>query len=424
MTNKEIIKKYKKNNLNAFLHVYDFVEETEKAVTIKDNFATKDAPTTSGSMLLKNFQPGYDADVVKKIKENNIAILAKTNLDELGMGGTGSLSAFGHVYNPLNKDRIVGGSSSGSAASIDNNIFASIGSDTGDSVRRPASFVGKVGFKPSYGSISRFGMFSYSQSLDTVGYFTNNVSDSIEISKILFGKSKYDLTTKEVIKPLNETIKPKKVAVLDIHKDYSKKQNDDFENLINKLTNDGVEVSKISLNKDILELILPVYWIISFAEASSTNSNLTGIHFGNRSEGNDYVDIIKNTRNDKLGKMVKRRFALGNFFLNNENINDMFLKASKIRRIIKNTFNEILEQFDVMIYLSSTIAPKLDEIEEDNILNSILSYSNLVGNPSISIPFSKEKEMPFGLSIDSKIYDDKKLLSIAKYFEDLGEKNE
>lgn len=163
--------------------------------TLKDNIATKDHKTEGSSRALRGYQPGYDADVVRLLREAGAICVAKTNLDELGMGGTGTFSADGLILNPLDRTRIVGGSSSGAAASFSNAITFAIGTDTGDSVRKPASFIGKVGFKPSYGSVSRHGLFAYSSSLDTISWFTHNVTDSIAVAKALFGVSKLDLTS-------------------------------------------------------------------------------------------------------------------------------------------------------------------------------------------------------------------------------------
>ena len=409
------INSLKEDKNNAVAFIYEDAIDSEIVVTLKDIFATKDAPTQASSKLLEGFNPGYDATIVKKLKEANASIVAKVHMDELALGGTGEFSAFGLIKNPIDESRIVGGSSSGSAATFNEHINVAIGSDTGDSVRLPASYNGHVGFKPSYGAVSRYGMFAFASSLDTVGWFTHNVSDSIEVANILYGIDELDMTTVEVQKPINEEVKPKSVAILDV--DYFNNNFEAFNKVVKSLEDDGIAINIIKISKEILEAIPTVYDVISYSEASSNDSNLNGVAFGNRKSGSSWDEIMDATRSQGFGPMVQRRFTLGSYFLQKENQSEILLKAQKVRRLIKSEFEKIFSSSDILIYPTATIAPLISEGKEDTWFSSFLAFSNLIGNPSISIPLTKVDGMPMGLSIDSKIYSDKQLLSNALYLE-------
>lgn len=252
-------------------------------VTLKDNYATFDAPTQGSSKILDGFQPKYDATVVAKFREAGAAIVGKTHLDELALGGSGTFSAYGLISNPLDSERMIGGSSSGAAATLTDAISIALGSDTGDSVRLPSSYIGKVGFKPSYGAISRYGLYAFASSLDTVAYFTHNVHDAVITSQVLFGRDDKDMTSKEVVKPTLDAVKPKQVAILkDVKNVLTPAMKEAFEALQAKLEADGVKVEEVTIDQTLLDLIDIVYAIISFSEASSNDANLTGIIFGNR----------------------------------------------------------------------------------------------------------------------------------------------
>ncbi|WP_027121205.1 amidase family protein [Mycoplasma leonicaptivi] len=425
---KKSIKELILNNNNAISSTFGYFYEKPKnnlllnaTVTIKDNYATKVGYTTASSLLLEKFQPGYNATVVQKLIESGAKIVGKTHLDEFALGGTGTHSAYGLVKNPLDTKRLAGGSSSGAAASLSNNISIALGSDTGDSVRLPASFVGKVGFKPSYGAISRYGLFAYASSLDTVAYFAHNVNDIILTSQVLYGVDSKDMTSKNV--NINNVVKtkPKKVIVLNFKNQVNNYVWNAAEELINKIKNQNIEVEIIEPNIDLLKMIKPVYRVISFSEASSNLSNLTGISFGEQVSGNSWNEIIKNTRSQKFGHMVQERLALGSYYLYNENYENIFIKAQKARRLIKNYLSQLQKQGDILIYpASSGIAPKFNEQNKSsNVMDYILTGSNLVGNPSITIPIGKFNNLPFNLAIDSELYSDEKLLGYAEYIEEL-----
>ncbi|MFV8467834.1 amidase family protein [Mycoplasma sp. Z331B] len=419
------------NNAVAYLYPEKSYQEKETTfnnviATIKDVFATNDAPTRASSLILDNFQPFYNATVVQKLIDANARIIAKVNNDELALGGTGTYSAYGLVVNPRDPERFVGGSSSGSAATMTPNIGFALGSDTGDSVRLPAAFNGLVGFKPSYGAISRYGMFAYASSLDTVAYFTHNVNDAIIAAQTLFGKDYKDMTSVDV-KITNATkTKPNKIAFLDFSSFVKPYVNQAIGQFIEKIKVNGTEVEIIEPNLEILNAINIVYRVVSFSEASSNLANLTGIGFGSRVNGNSWEEIMLNTRSQKFGKMVQERLALGSYFLYTENQEEIFIKAQKARRLIKNYYTELHDKYDCVLFPAySGIAPKFNEDTSANkVMNFILTGANLTGNPSITIPLGMYEHMPYSFALESAIYSDEKLLGYAEYLEELrGEIN-
>ena len=425
----QAIKELSNNNNNAVAYVYEKANASDGklkdvVVTLKDNYATEDAPTQASSLLLKGFTPKYDAEIVTRLKNAGAVIVGKTHLDELALGGTGEYSAFGKINNKLDESRMPGGSSSGAAVTFTENVSIAIGSDTGDSVRLPASYQGIVGFKPSYGAVSRFGLFPFASSLDVVSWFAHNVNDIIETANVLYGIDKKDQTSVYVDKPKVESIKPKTVSYFSMDDVLSGDVSKEFKSTINKIKEDGIEVRELKINKELFEMIDIVYSVISFSESSSNNSNLTGIPFGNSVDGSDWNDKVIKTRTKGFGDMVKRRFTLGSFFLLPENQEQIFRQAQKVRRVIKNFFDKVLSD-SILIYPTAPIAPLWKDGKEDNWYSSFLSYSNLVGNPAISIPWMKESGMPVNMSIDGFLYKDSELLSQSLYIEKLlGGKDE
>lgn len=415
------LNEFKNDKNNAVAFVYENPSFGDgplngATISIKDNYATIDAPTVASSKILEGFKPSYDAEVIVKLRKSGAAFIGKTHLDELALGGTGTFSAFGVTSNPLDQTRLVGGSSSGAAATLTESISIALGSDTGDSVRLPASYIGKVGFKPSYGAISRYGLYSFASSLDTVAYFAHNVDDIILTSKVLFGQDKKDMTSKNVsINPTEE--KPRKIGYLNKMNILDEQSRKSFEKLLADLTNEGIEVVPVDIDDKILKLIDITYMVISFSEASSDLARLSGINYGNRVDGSDWSEIMTNTRSNGFGKMVQRRLALGSFFLSNDNIHEIFEQAQKVRRILVDTFNNVYSQVDFLIFPAAAPAPKIEIGKASNWHSSYLTHSNFEGSPSLVIPFTKSENMPVGLAMDSKLYNDEKLLSFALWME-------
>ncbi len=423
----EAIKELSKDKNNAVAYVYkNQVCQNSSGLlanatfTIKDIFATNDCKTTGSTKLLANFEPHYNATCVQRLIDAGAIKVAKVYCDELALGGTGTFSAFGLIKNPLDNTRLAGGSSSGSVATFTNNISFALASDTGDSVRLPASYNGVVGFKPSYGAISRYGMFAYASSLDTVSYFAHNVNDIVLVSQALFAKDNKDFTSKDVaIKEVKKQM-PKSICILDV--DYlTSPVKKAYQGLINKLqAYKNIKVSVIKPNEDLFMAIKPIYDIISYSEASANLANLNGIAFGECKNGEKWEEIMTNTRSQGFGVMVQRRLTLGSFFLHSENQKELFLKAQKCRRLVKDYYEKLHNTYDIVIYpASADVAPYIDNKNNKNhkYMDYILTGANLAGNPSISIPWIKKDNLPVNLAIDAKRYEDQKLLSISLWME-------
>ncbi|MGZ9413241.1 amidase family protein [Mycoplasma sp. Z386] len=413
------------NNAVSFLFPEQEIIENKAlsgcVFTIKDVFATKTAKTQASSRLLENFYPSYNATVVQKLLDNGAIPVAKVHNDELALGGEGIYSYWGIISHPLDNKRKIGGSSSGSAATLTNNVSFALASDTGDSVRLPASYIGKVGFKPSYGAVSRFGMFAYASSLDTVSWFAHNVNDVIEVAKVAYGKDYNDMTSENIL--INNVIKtkPDKIGYFNIPKNLlSESVYEKYFSFIKEISA-FVETESIEPNADLLKAIKPVYEIISYSEASSNLANLNGIAFGQRENGKDWSEIMTNTRSKGFGKMVQRRLILGSYFLEKENQDELFLKAQKIRRLIKNYLDELYDKYDIVIYPAAPdVAPYFENAEKRSYMDYILTGSNLAGSPSITMKLGVDKnnKLPFNLAIDSKMQNDEKLLSYALWIEE------
>ncbi|MBE6139260.1 MAG: Asp-tRNA(Asn)/Glu-tRNA(Gln) amidotransferase subunit GatA [Firmicutes bacterium] len=431
-----IIDEYSKVDANTLLNGIPY--------SLKDNFSTKGILSTSSSNILKDYIPVYDATVYKKLKEAGAVLVGKTVLDELAMGGTGTTGHTGIVRNPWDKERQIGGSSAGSAASVALGIVPfSIGSDTGDSIRKPAAFGGVVGFKPTYGRISRYGLFAFASSLDHVGCFTRCVKDAAIVTDILKGKDERDMTSlpDENIKytdMLNNDIKGKKlfyikeITDLEMYKDAGSETLEvltRFKETIDKCRQLGFIVEEVSLDEKLLKAIYPAYMTISCAEATSNNSNLTGIIFGPRGEGNNINDIMFDARTKGFSELIKRRFILGSYILQKENQERLFKNAQRLRRIIVDKMNELYKEYDAMILpASGGIAPKFDDAidrmsDRYLILENHMAIANFGGYPSITIPNGFVNDMPVGINITGPQFKDGETLNIAyKIEEKLGYK--
>ncbi|AGY41234.1 Aspartyl-tRNA(Asn) amidotransferase subunit A, Glutamyl-tRNA(Gln) amidotransferase subunit A [Mesoplasma florum W37] len=426
-----------------------FSKEMEKASNVdsllygipyfaKDNFATKGLETTSSSNILKGYIPPFNATSISKLEDKGAVLIGKAALDELGMGGVGLYSCNGIITNPADSNRIVGGSSSGSAYLVAKGIvpFAT-GSDTGDSIRKPASFNNIVGFKPSYGAISRYGLLPYSPSLDTVGFFTRNVEDMAVVCDATFGYDVKDATSHENksidmlnnISNINKSVKFGYIKkVID---DLNEKVKNSYYQLFETLKSKGYEVVEVQFNQELLDSLSAIYKMISFSESVSTNANLDGIKFGQRAAGSDYVEIITNSRTEGFGNEVKQRFLVGALNLNKENQTIYLNKAKQVRRLIVEELNRVFNKTDILIIPpTDNVAPLIEERKvnvspEKEYLSDILTLANFNGSPSITIPFVKEGKLGIGININAKPKEDLLCLQAAKLLEDIiGIKNE
>ena len=404
---------------------------------LNDNISTKGILTTASSNILKDYIPLYDATIYKKLKNSGAVLMGKTVLDELAMGGTGTTGHTGIVRNPWNKDRMIGGSSAGSAASVALGIVPfAIGSDTGDSIRKPAAYGGVVGYKPTYGRISRYGLFSFASSLDHVGVFARSVKDVSYVMDVVKGHDDNDMTSLpdedvSYVSELDNDVSGKKLFYIKEAIEIDNGNNElkeiisNFKSVLEKCKELGMIVEEVSFDKGLLEAIYPAYNVISCAEATSNNSNLTGIPFGNRVDGKNVNDIMMNTRTNGFSELIKRRFVIGSYVLQKENQERLFLNACRVRRLIVNRMNELFEKYDGLIMpTSGNIAPLFDDAsdklsDEYLILGNHLVIGNFGGFPSISIPSGFVNDMPVSVNITGRAKEDSLVLNMANKVESL-----
>lgn len=437
----DMAKKYQ-DDYNSFVTIIDNYESMEGnsilsgiPYAIKDNVSTKGILTTGSSNILANYVPVYDATIYKKLKEAGAMLVGKTVLDELAIGGTGTTGHTGVVLNPWDKTRQIGGSSAGSAAAVSLGIVPfAIGSDTGDSIRKPAAFGGVVGFKPTYGRISRYGLFAFASSLDHLGVFARNVRDVSIVTDIVKGHDEKDMTSlpddnKEYCKLLDNEVSGRKLFY--IKEALENNDNDpevdkiieNFKVVIEKCKSLGIEVCEESIDKEILRAMYPTYKAISCAEVTSNDANLTGIHFGVRGEGNTPDEIIRDARTKGFCELIKRRFVLGSYILQRENQEKLFLNACRVRRMIVDRVNELFKEYDgIIMPAAEGIAPKLEshaDMLSDKflILGNHMVIGNFGGYPSITIPSGFVNNMPVGINITGRVMEDDVVLNIANKLE-------
>ena len=432
--------------INAFVTILDkYMHRGGKTLidnipyALKDNISTRGILTTACSNILKDYIPVYDATVYKKLKEAGAVLVGKTSMDELAMGGTGTTGNNGVVKNPWDKKRLIGGSSAGSAASVAMNLVPfSIGSDTGDSIRKPAAYGGVVGFKPTYGRVSRYGLFAFASSLDHVGCFTKYVADAAIVTDIIKGYDPHDMTSLEdtnecYFDMLNNSVKGKKLFYFKDICDSKNYEDDDelveilikFKETIKKIKELGIEVEEVEFPKELLLALYPTYMTISCAEATSNNSNLIGIQFGPRGEGSSIEEIMFDARTKGFSELIKRRFILGSYILQKENQEKLFKNAQRVRRLVVDKMNELFKKYDGLIMPSSgSIAPLFEDSSDKLsdkylILENHLVIGNFGGFPSISIPSGIVNKMPISINITGRAKEDGLVLNLAYKIEQI-----
>ncbi len=427
--------------LNSFVTIIDDAKESEVTdnvlsgipCAIKDNFSTKDVLTTASSNILSNYVPVFDASAVKKLKESGMVMIGKTVLDELAMGGTGTTGHTGIVRNPWDKSRMIGGSSAGSASAVARGIVPyALGSDTGDSIRKPAGYGGVVGYKPTYGLVSRWGLFAFASSLDHVGCFAKYVKDVACVMDNIKGIDENDMTSFDssninFVENLDKDVSGRKLfyikEIVDELKN-DKKYYDNFLKVLSYAKELGIEVKEESVDKKILNGIYPSYMAISCAEATSNNSNLTGIPFGNRKEGLTPDEVMINTRTEGFSELIRRRFVIGSFILQKENQEKLFKNAQRIRRLVVDTMTNLFKEYDGLIMPNAgAIAPCFDDemdrlSEKYLLLENHLAIGNFGGFPSITIPSGIVDDMPVAINITGPIKTDDIVCNIANKLEE------
>lgn len=423
------------DNINAIVTECNIKDDSKSGildntkVVLKDNISTKGIKTTGSSKLLENYVPVFNATIVDKIVDAGGEIIAKSAMDELGMGGFGTTAATGPVKNPLDLTRVAGGSSSGSAALVASGyVDVSIGTDTGDSMRIPASYTGIVGIKPTYGRVSRFGVIPYAASLDHVGIFGKDVYTTAKMLEVISGYDVNDQTSSkkavEDYASLDSSLDNIKVGVISnvINEISNEKILSVFNTLITKLQASNIAVENIEFKEELFKAFNPVYKIISNAEAFSNHSNLNGVPFGNRAQGDNLSEIMLNTRTEGLSFQVRQRHFVGAYSLMSENYEKMYDQAKKVRRLIVEDINEQLSKVDFFIApAAGRIAPKLDEDFDENstLADSYMVMDNYSGHPGIVLALGEIEGMPFGVYVSTKAFNEKQLLTLSALIEEI-----
>ena len=440
----EAFAKIEANNLNCFitLNKEEAIKQALKLekqevdnilfglpIAIKDNIITKDLRTTAASHILDDFIPVYDATVINKIKEKNMIIIGKTNMDEFAMGSTGETSYFGNTLNPWDKTFVPGGSSSGSASCVAARItpFA-LGTDTGGSIRQPSSFCGVVGLKPTYGRVSRYGIIAFASSLDQAGPITRNVYENALLLNVISGHDNHDLTSsyeevKDYTSLIGKDVSSLKIAVPNYYMSevIDKKVKQAVLEVIEILKKEGCQVDFVDI--DYLQYAIPLYQIIALSEASSNLARYDGVRYGLKIDNFNNIDeLYKNTRSIGFGNEVKRRIMIGSYILSGENANVYYYKALKLRKIMTDNLKKCFNQYDLIIGPTNTdVAYKLG-VKQDDALKSfyddLLTIPvNMAGLPALSLPIGFKNNLPIGMHIIGNYFQEEIIYQLASFIE-------
>lgn len=400
-------------------------------IAVKDNIVTKGLLTTCASHMLDNFTPIYDATIVEKIKEKNMIIIGKTNMDEFAMGSSSRTSYFGAPKNPWNHEKISGGSSGGSATTIaSRDVPLALGSDTGGSIRQPASYCGIVGMKPTYGRISRFGLVAFASSLDQIGPMTRNVYENALLLNAIVGKDEKDLTSadkqeEDFTRLIGQDIKGMKIAVpnyfmSDIVEDEIREK---IKDTIKVLEDSGATVDYLDVKY--LENAVTLYQIIAMGEASSNLARFDGIRYGHSKENPENIeDLYYGTRQEGFGKEVKRRIMVGSYLLSGENAKIYYDKALSIRDDMKKELLKVFEKYDLIIGPTTTttaydLTDSMDDPRKSFMDDVLVIPVNMAGLPGLNVPvgFSKDN-MPIGMHIIGNAWEEAKIYQLASFIEE------
>ncbi|HHW68887.1 MAG TPA: Asp-tRNA(Asn)/Glu-tRNA(Gln) amidotransferase subunit GatA [Tenericutes bacterium] len=440
----ETFEKIESSNINAFITlnkeeaINKAIELENKEVdnimfgipiAIKDNIITKNLKTTCASRMLEDFIPIYDATVINKIKEKNMIIIGKTNMDEFAMGSTGETSYFGATLNPWDSTVVPGGSSSGSAASVSSGLsIVALGSDTGGSIRQPSSFCGVVGMKPTYSRVSRYGLVAFASSLDQIGPISRTVMENALLLNVISGYDENDLTSskKEVIdytRLINKGIKGLKIAVPNYY--MADTINSEVRNSVRKvidiLKDEGCTVENIDI--DYLDYAIPLYQVIALAEASSNLARFDGIRFGYVSSNFTNVEeLYKNTRSEGFGNEVKRRLMIGSYVLSGDNAHKYYEKALLLRREMANALKKVFEKYDLIIGPTNTdvaypFGTKIDDALKSFYDDLLTIPVNMAGLPAMSMPVGFKSNLPIGLHIIGNYFKEDVMYQLGHFIE-------
>ncbi len=427
---------------NAFVTILDEAKATEITDNplsgipfgIKDNYSTKGILSTGSSNTLKDYIPIFTATAVEKLLSAGAIPVNKTVLDEFGMGGTGTSGHTGVVLNPWDSTRMCAGSSAGSACAVASGVYPyALGSDTGDSIRKPAAYCGIVGYKPTYGMISSYGVFPFASSLDHCGVFTRSVADAAIVVDNMKGIDPQDMTSWDskdlhLYEHVKDDVKGlhccyiKELCNIESYPNPTEELKSHLENFKNKLElckELGIEVEEVSVDSALLEALPSVYVAISCAEATSNMSNLTGLIFGPRGEGNNVFEMMMNHRTHGFSPLIKRRFVIGSYILQKENQERYFKNAQRVRRLLVDTWKKLFETYDAVILPVGTGPAKHLDGDKDilshdtEVLEEHLQIGNFGGFPSITLPDGFINNLPVALNITGNCYNDETVLKIA-----------
>jgi aspartyl-tRNA(Asn)/glutamyl-tRNA(Gln) amidotransferase subunit A len=420
----ELEKKAKESGLNAYV---GFERSGEGVpILIKDNIQVKGWSVTSGSKILQGYIAPYEATAIQNLKSKGMMAFGRANMDEFAMGSTTESSCYGPTKNPHGSDRVPGGSSGGSAAAVAGGIaIAALGSDTGGSIRQPAAYCGVVGMKPTYGRVSRFGLAAYASSLDQIGPITQNVEDAAILYDVIKGHDPKDSTSadfeiEDIANNLNPDVKLR-IAVID---SYVEAADEDVRNAFNETVARLEAAGHTIVHKEMsnTKYDIATYYILATAEAATNLARYDGVRYGRRAEAKNTEELFFNTRSEGFGEEVKRRILLGNFVLSSGYYDAYYVKAQKVRHLIRDEFNKIFEDTDLILSpVAPSVAPKLGSIHDPLEMYKSDMYTlgvNLAGLPGISLPVAKNDEgMPIGLQLIAKAFDEKTLFDGAASME-------
>ena len=396
-------------------------------IAIKDNIMVKDLKCTCASHILENFISPYDASVIKLIKDKKMIIVGKTNMDEFAMGSTSETSYFKTPINPWNSKKVPGGSSGGSAVSISGRIVPlALGSDTGGSIRQPSSFNGIVGMKPTYGRISRFGLVAFASSLDQIGPMSRNVYENAVLLNAISQKDEKDLTSfptdEDFTRLIGKDIKGMKIAIPNyfVSDIVSNDVLEVFNNTINMLKDKGAIIDYVDINY--IDKAVVLYQIIAMGEASSNLARFDGVRYGLSIKESQIDEMYKKTRKEGFGREVKRRIMVGSYILSGENAKIYYNKALQMRDDLKKSFDNIFKNYDLILGpTSSRVAYDLNNNNDDPLKcfmdDVLVMHSNMGGFPSMSIPMGLINNLPIGLQIMGKQYDEAKIYQLGSFIE-------
>lgn len=400
-------------------------------IAIKDNIMTNGLRTTCASKMLENFIPTYDATVIEKIKSKKMIIIGKTNMDEFAMGSTSQTSYFGAPHNPWNTSMIAGGSSGGSASCVASRLVPfALGSDTGGSIRQPASYCGIVGMKPTYGRVSRYGLVAFASSLDQIGPMTTNVYDNAILLNAIVGSDDHDLTSadkeeEDFTRLIGEDIKGMKIAVPNyfLSDIIDKETKENVEQIIEFLKNSGATVDYVDIKY--LDNAVTLYQIIAMSEASSNLARFDGIRYGYSYENPENLeDLYRKTRSLGFGKEVKRRIMVGSYLLSGENATIYYDKALSIRDDMRKSFKETFKNYDLIIGPTTTttayaLGTGLDDPRKTFMDDVLVIPVNMAGLPGLNVPIGFSKShLPIGLHIIGDSFEEAKIYKLASYIEE------